>query len=92
MARLAVLLVGILSIHCSYGVLPRHFNPDRRVDPPPIDPEVLQYLTQLFQTVKESGRQPVDGELNLLPDESKGFANMVRCFPDSALGEFHSAV
>lgn len=82
------LVVLILSITCSNCVLPNHFKTDHNsVNPASVDPEILQYLTRLFENVKESGRQPVQEEFNLLPDESTGFANMVRCFPDSALGE-----
>lgn len=39
----------------------------------------MLYLQRLFDSVK--GRQPQGGELNLLPDESSGFANTVHCFP-----------
>lgn len=80
------LFMGILLLgYGSCDVLPTKQH-KAKTDSPPVDPEVLQFLTQLFEKVKESGRKPVDGELNLLPDESKGFANVVRCFPDT-LGE-----
>ena len=39
----------------------------------------VQYLQQLFQTFKESNRFR-NGEMNLLPDETKGFATRVHCF------------
>ena len=57
--------------------------------PPPItDPDIVQYLTEVFNGVKGSGRKPINEELNLLPDESEGFANMVRCFSADHLGEY----
>ena len=40
----------------------------------------VQYLQQLFRRFKESNRAFGDGEMNLLPDETKGFANTVHCF------------
>lgn len=46
---------------------------------PNADPTLVLYLQRLFDSVK--GRQPQGGELNLLPDESSGFANTVHCFP-----------
>ena len=56
--------------------------------PPPVsDPDIVQYLTEVFNGVKGSGRKPINEELNLLPDESEGFANMVRCFSADHLGE-----
>ena len=57
--------------------------------PPPItDPDIVQYLTEVFNGVKGSGRKPINEELNLLPDESEGFANMVRRFSADHLGEY----
>lgn len=43
------------------------------------DPAIVQYLQRLFNT-SVAGRQPRGGEINLLPDESQGFANTVHCF------------
>lgn len=54
---------------------------------PATDPDVVQYLTEVFDRVKGSGRKPVNEELNLLPDENEGFANMVRCFSADHIGE-----
>lgn len=54
---------------------------------PTSDPDVVQYLTKVFDGVKGSGRKPVNEELNLLPDESEGFANMVRCFSADHIGK-----
>lgn len=48
---------------------------------PNADPTLVLYLQRLFDSVK--GRQPRGGELNLLPDESCGFANTVHCFSAS---------
>lgn len=48
---------------------------------PNADPTLVLYLQRLFDSVK--GRQPQGGELNLLPDESCGFANTVHCFSAS---------
>lgn len=58
-----------------------------RSPPPATDPDIVQYLTEVFNGVKGSGRKPINEELNLLPDESEGFANMVRCFSADHLGE-----
>lgn len=58
-----------------------------RSPPPASDPDIVQYLTEVFNGVKGSGRKPINEELNLLPDESEGFANMVRCFSADHLGE-----
>ena len=55
---------------------------------PATDPDVVQYLTEVFDRVKGSGRKPVNEELNLLPDENEGFANMVRCFSADHIGEY----
>lgn len=54
---------------------------------PATDPDVVQYLTEVFNGVKGSGRKPINEELNLLPDESEGFANMVRCFSADYIGK-----
>ncbi len=59
-----------------------------RSPPPLTDPDIVQYLTEVFNGVKGSGRKPINEELNLLPDESEGFANMVRCFSADHLGEY----
>ena len=56
--------------------------------PPATDPDMVQYLTEVFNGVKGSGRKPINEELNLLPDEREGFANMVKCFPADYLGEY----
>ena len=37
------------------------------------------YLEQLLQKFKESDRKFQNGEMNLLPDETKGFANTAHC-------------
>lgn len=39
-----------------------------------------EYLNHLYQRVKERPLQ--DGELNLMPNETAGFANTVRCLPE----------
>ncbi len=44
------------------------------------DPEMLHHLRQLFLGAKLLGRPLVNGEMNLLPDRTKGFANSVKCF------------
>ena len=44
------------------------------------DPEMLQHLRYLFLGAKQLGRPLMNGEMNLLPDRAKGFANSVRCF------------
>lgn len=59
-----------------------------RSPPSATNPDVVQYLTEVFNGVKGSGRKPINEELNLLPDESEGFANMVRCFSADHLGEY----
>ena len=43
------------------------------------DPEMMQYLDKLFQDAKKVNRF-ANGELNLLPVKSSGFANTIRCF------------
>lgn len=65
-----------------------HSPRSRRSPPPATDPDMVQYLTEVFNGVKGSGRKPINEELNLLPDESEGFANMVRCFSADHLGEY----
>lgn len=55
---------------------------------PSTDPDVVDYLKEVFDGVKGSGRKPINEELNLLPNESEGFANMVRCFSADHLGEY----
>ena len=45
-----------------------------------VDPEMLQYLDQLYNSAKELQRPLVNGELNLLPQDIDGFANSIRCF------------
>lgn len=44
------------------------------------DPEMLQYLDKLYNSAKELQRPLVNGELNLLPEHTDGFANSIRCF------------
>lgn len=44
------------------------------------DPEMLEYLDSLFESVKQLGRPLLNGEMNLLPAKDRGFANSVRCF------------
>lgn len=44
------------------------------------DPEMLHYLENLYQRVKELRRPLVEGEMNLLPEHVQGFANSVMCF------------
>ena len=61
--------------------------PRTRRGSPSTDPDVIQYLTEVFNGVKGSGRKPVNEELNLLPDENEGFANMVRCFSADRQGK-----
>ena len=64
-----------------------HTGPSRSRSPA-TDPDIVQYLTEVFDGVKGSGRKPINEELNLLPDEREGFANMVRCFSADHLGEY----
>ena len=47
---------------------------------PSPDPEMLQYLEQVFKDAKSLNRPLVEGELNLLPQGKEGFANTIRCF------------
>ena len=49
------------------------------------DPEMLQYLRQLFQGAKQLGRPMINGEMNLLPDGTKGFSNSLKCFSGKGL-------
>lgn len=44
------------------------------------DPELLQFLKKLYQGAKALGRPLQNGEMNLLPESSGGFANSVSCF------------
>lgn len=43
------------------------------------------YLNRVYQRAKD--RPLRNGELNLAPDESDGFANTVRCLPEVEEGE-----
>lgn len=46
----------------------------------PPDPEMLQYLEQVFEDAKSLNRPLVKGELNLLPRGKDGFSNTIRSF------------
>lgn len=46
------------------------------------DPEMLHYLDTLYDQAKQLGRPLLNGEMNLLPKNTQGFANSVRCFSD----------
>lgn len=49
------------------------------------DPDVVQYLNSLYDSVKDRTPRKLLG-LNLLPSESWGFANIVRCFSNHCEG------
>ena len=64
------LLAALLQLHSAVGTRKDIFP----------DPETLRYLDTLYENVVNLQRPLVNGDLNLLPEHTEGFANSVRCF------------